>query len=111
MTQAQLLTALNTLGEQPSLGKRWQFALHGNCELAIAVRNGNKLHRRVHLEGAQVSSRSGDGVSDIQLAQRIGGDVNAVTVLQTRSWSDTLTARSLLTHLTMRCGDTAASTT
>ena len=111
MTQAQLLAALNDLGEQSSLGKRWTFALHGNCELAVAVRNGSKQHRRVPLEGARVDSRSGDGVSDIRLAPNTGSDAHAVTVLQTRSWSDALSARSLLTHLAKRCDDTAGTTT
>ncbi len=111
MTQAQLLAALNELGKEPHLGKRWRYALHANCELTVSVRNGDTDRRRVVLEGAEVTARSVDGVSAIRLEPKTGGETQAVTVLESRRWSDTVRARSLLTHLEVRCGNPEASTT
>lgn len=104
MTQAQLLAALNALGKEPHLGKRWRYALHANCELEVSVRDGDTDRRRIALEGAQVTTRSVDGVSEIRLEPKAGGETQALTVLETRRWSDTVRARSLLTHLEVRCG-------
>lgn len=108
MTQAQLLAALNALGKEPHLGKRWRYALHANCELEISVRDGNTDRRRVVLEGAVFSTRSVDGVSAIRLVPRTGGEAQAVTVLETRRWSDTVRIRYLLTHLELRCSNPVA---
>lgn len=36
MMQTQLLAALNDLGREPHLGKRWRYASQANCELAIS---------------------------------------------------------------------------
>lgn len=105
MTQAQMLAALNELGNEPHLGKRWRYALHANCELAVSVRNGDTDRRRVVLEGAEVTVRSVDGVSEIRLEPKTGGETQAVTVLETRRWFDTVRARSLLTELEVRCGN------
>lgn len=104
MTQSQLLAALNALGKEPHLGKRWGYALNANCELEVRVRNGNKDRRRVVLEGAVVDVRSVNGITEILLVPEVGGDTQAVTVLATRRWTDTVQARSLLTHLEARCG-------
>lgn len=103
MTRAQLLAALNALGSEPHLSKRWRYALHADCELEISVRDGDTDSRRVALEGAVVDSRSVDGVSEIRLVPKVDGETRAVTVLETRRWSDTVSARSLLTHLEVRC--------
>jgi hypothetical protein len=103
MTQAQLLAALNALGKEPHLGQRWRYALHASCELEVSVRNGDTNRRRVVLEGAVVSARSLDGVTEIVLVPKTGGEARAVTVLATRRWSDTVRARSLLAHLEVRC--------
>lgn len=111
MTQAQLLAALNELGKEPHLGKRWRYALHANCELEVSVRDGDRDDRRVVLEGAEVTTRSVDGVSEIRLVPRTGGETQAVTVLETRRWSDTVKARSLLAHLEVRCGRPAVPAT
>jgi hypothetical protein len=105
MSQQQLLVALNALGKEPQLGKRWRYALHANCELQVSLRDGNTDQRRVVLEGAQVTVRSLEGVSEIRLAPKAGGEAQAVTVLETRTWADTIRARSLLTHLEVRCGN------
>lgn len=104
MTQVQLLAALNALGKEPHLGKRWRYALHANCELEVSVRDGDTNRRRIVLEGALVTTRSVDGVSEIRLEPKAGGETQALTVLETRRWSDTVRARSLLTHLEVRCG-------
>lgn len=103
MTQAQLLAAMNALGREPDLGKRWRYALHDDCELEVWVQDGNTVHRRVTLEGAEVETRSADGISEIRLVPSAGDD-DAVTVLETPRWTDTVMARSLLTHLEVRCG-------
>lgn len=108
MTQAQLLAALNELGDEPHLGKRWRYALQADCELAISVRNGDTQRFRIALEGAEVATRSVDGVSEIRLVPGAGEETQAVTVLETRTWSDTILAKSLLTHLEVRCGEPAA---
>lgn len=107
MNQAQLLSALNALGKEPHLGKRWRYALHDECELEVAVNKSDVDRRRVVLEGAVVSTRSVDGVSEIRLVPKSGGETLAVTALETRRWSDTVRARSLLTHLEVRCGNPA----
>jgi hypothetical protein len=107
MTQAQLLIALNALGKEPQLGKRWRYVMHAGCELEVSVRDGGSDRRRVVLEGAAISTRSVDGVSEIRLVPKAGGETQAVTALETRRWSDTVRARSLLTHLEMRCGSPA----
>jgi hypothetical protein len=108
MTQAQLLVALNALGKEPHLGKRWRYVMHTGCELEVSVRDGGSDHSRVVLEGAAISTRSVDGVSEIRLVPKAGGEAQAVTALETRRWSDTVRARSLLTHLEVRCGSPAA---
>jgi len=104
MSQAQLLAELNTLGAQPRLGKRWRYALQAHCELEISVRNGSTDRRLVGLEDAEMSTRSADGVTEIQLTPKAGDDAQAVTVLETRRWSDTVKVRSLITQLEQRCG-------
>ncbi len=110
MTQAQLLAALNALGKEPQLGKRWRYAMHADCELEVSVRNGEKDRRRVVLEGAEVTTRSVEGVSEIRLVPKVGGETQGVTVLKTQRWSDTVRARSLLTHLEVRCGNPVPQT-
>lgn len=110
MSHTQLVAALNALGKERHLDKRWHYALHANCELEVSVRNGDTDLRRVVLEGAVVSTRSVDGVTEIQLVPRLGGDTQAVTVLATRKWTDTVQARSLFTHLEVRCGSPDAPT-
>jgi len=104
MSQAQLLAALNELGAEPHLGKRWRYALREGCELEIAVRDGGRQRDRVVLEGAAIASRSADGVTEILLVPQAGGEAQAVTALETRRWSDTVRARALFTHLEARCG-------
>jgi hypothetical protein len=103
MTQAQLLAALNDLGKEPHLGKRWRYQLHAGCELEIVVRDGERERRRVVLEGATIATRSDDGVTEIRLVPRAGGEAQAVTALETRRWSDTVRARAMLTQLELRC--------
>lgn len=104
MTQAQLLAALNALGKESHSGKRWHYVMHAGCELEISVRERDTDRRRVVLEGAAISTRSIDGASEIRLVPKAGGEAQAVTALETRRWSDTVRARSLLTHLEVRCG-------
>lgn len=111
MTQPQLLAALNAAGQEPHLGQRWRYALHAPCELEVSVRDGGTHRRRVVLEGAQVTTRSVDGVSEIRLIPRTGGEEQALTVLKTRRWSDTVRVRSLLTHLQLRCDASVAPQT
>lgn len=103
MSQAELLAALNALGKEPHLGRRWRYALRENCELEVTVRGSDAIRGRVALDGAEVSTRAVDDLSEIRLVPRDGGDAQALTVLETRRWSDTVRARSLLTHLEMRC--------
>jgi hypothetical protein len=103
MSQAELLVALNTLGKAPHLGKRWRYALHDRCELEISVRDGRVSRNRVELEDAVVSTRSVDGVSEVRLVPKAGGETPAVTVLESRRWSDTVLATSLLAQLEKRC--------
>jgi hypothetical protein len=109
MTQDQLLGALNAMGKEPHLGKRWRYALDARCELEVVVGKGEADRRRVVLEGAAVSSRSVDGVSEIRLVPKVGGEPEAVTVLATRRWSDSVRARTLLNHLEVSCGNPAAA--
>jgi hypothetical protein len=103
MTRTELLAALNSLGDEPHLGKRWRFALRPDCELEVSVRNGDQERRRVALEGADLVTRSVDGVSEIRLLPRAGGEARAVTVFEPRGWSDIVRARALLTNLEQRC--------
>jgi hypothetical protein len=104
MTQAQLLEALDANGDQPYLGKRWRYALHADCELEVSVRDGKTVRHRVSLQGAKLSTRSVDDMSQMRLVPESGDDAQAVTVLETRRWADTVKVRSLLTHLEMLCG-------
>jgi hypothetical protein len=104
MTQAQLLAALNAMGKEPHLGKRWRYVMHAGCELEISVRDGDASRHRVVLEGATITTRSVEGISEIRLVPKAGGEAQAVTALETRRWSDTVRARALLTHLEVRCG-------
>jgi len=104
MTQAQLLAALNELGQEPHLGKRWRYELRTGCELEIVVRDGERQRRRVVLEGASIATRSNEGVTEIRLVPQAGGETQAVTALETRRWSDTVRARAMLTQLELRCG-------
>lgn len=108
MTQAQLLEALNDLGAGSRPGKRWRYDLDAHCGLTVGVSHGDAKRRRVVLEGAVVDTRSVDGLTEVLLLPRVGGETQAVTVLETRTWRDTVWARSLFTHLEMRCGTSAA---
>jgi hypothetical protein len=110
MTPAQLLEALNALGEEPHLGKRWRYALHANCELEVSVRNGDADHRHVVLEGGVVEARSVNGLTEILLIPEVGGDKQAVTVFATRRWTDMVQAKSLLARLQARCGSISIPT-
>jgi hypothetical protein len=103
MTQAQLLAALNELGDEPHLGKRWRYVLRDGCELEIMVRDGERQRRRVLLEGAAIATRSADGVTEIRLVPEAGGEARAVTAFETRRWSDTVRAKALMTQLEVRC--------
>jgi hypothetical protein len=111
MSQAQLLLALNALGREPQLSKRWRYAMHVDCELEVSVRDGDKDRRRVVLEGAEVTIRTVDGVSEVQVVPEDAGEAQGVTVLETSRWSDTVRARSLLDHLEARCGNSLAQST
>jgi len=104
MSQAQLLAALNAMGDESASGKRWHYSLDAGCTLEISVRKGGTTRHRVLLEGAEVTTRSFDGLTEIRLVPRAGGEARALTVLETRRWPDTVRARSLLTHLEARCG-------
>lgn len=104
MTQTQLLAALNDLGQEPHLGKRWRYVLRTGCELEITVSDGERERQRVVLEGAAIATRSADGVTEIRLVPQAGGEARAVTALETRRWPDTVRARALLTQLELRCG-------
>jgi hypothetical protein len=103
MTKAQLLAALNELGEVPQLRSRWRYTLHPQCELEVSERGDDAGPRRVAIEGAELRSRSADGMSQILLVPAGQGQAQAVTLLETREWSDVLLARSLLTHLERQC--------
>jgi hypothetical protein len=111
MTQAQLLAALNELGAEPRLGKRWRYVLHANCELEVSVRNGDTIRQRVALAGATVDARSADGVTEILLLPNDESAAREVAVLATRQWADTVQAKSLLTQLELRCSSPAAPST
>lgn len=102
MSQAELLSALNDLGKEPHLDRRWRYALRPNCELEVSVRGGG-TQGRVALDGAEVSTRAVENRSEIRLVPKGGDDAQALTVLASRRWSDTVRARSLLTHLELRC--------
>ena len=103
MSQAELLSALNDLGKEPHLDRRWRYALRPNCELEVSVRGGAGPQGRVALDGAEVSTRAVENRSEIRLVPKGGDDAQALTVLASRRWSDTVRARSLLTHLELRC--------
>lgn len=111
MTQVQLLTALNELGAEPHLGRRWRYALRDGCDLEITVRDGERQRHRVVLEGVAITTRSADGMTEIRLVPKAGGEPRAVTALETRRWSDTVRARALLTHLEGQCGKPLAAST
>ena len=104
MSQAQLLAALNELGAEPHRPRRWRYSLHPDCELEVSVRGDGGERRRVTLEGAEVSSRAVDGVSEILLVPANDSEAQGVTVLETPQWPDSVRARSLLRHLEARCG-------
>jgi len=108
MTQAQLLAALNGLGAEPDLGKRWRYALDADCELQVRARNGDVHRSRVALVGAAVDTRSVDGQTAILWLPNDSDETPAVAVLAAREWTDAVTVRSLLTHLEMRCDSPAA---
>jgi hypothetical protein len=103
MTREQLLDALNELGGKPRLGKRWSYALERGCGLVVRVRGSDTEVRRVELEGARIDSLSQDNVSEIRVTPRHASEADPVTVLETTRWADSVGARSLLTHLAIRC--------
>jgi len=108
MTQAQLLAALNDLGQEPHLGKRWRYRVDPGCELEVRTRDNR---RRLVLEGAAVTQRSKDGLTEVLLVPKDGGDAGSVVVLETRRWSDTVRARSLFTFLEVSCGRSSKAVT
>lgn len=102
MSQAELLSALNDLGREPHLDRRWRYVLRPNCELEVSARGGGPKGR-VALDGAEVATRAVENRSEIRLVPKGGDEAQALTVLASRRWSDTVRARSLLTHLELRC--------
>mgnify|MGYP000990969545 CR=1 FL=1 len=72
MTQAQLLAALNDLGQEPHLGKRWRYRVDPGCELEVRTRDNR---RRLVLEGAAVTQRSKDGLTEVLLVPKDGGEL------------------------------------
>ncbi len=108
MTQAQLLQALNALGAEPQLDKRWRYELEEGCELRVEVRDGSPPERRLSLEGATFGQRSQDGLTEVLLAPRAADESASIVVLETRRWTDAVRIRSLLTHLKLSCTRPAA---
>jgi len=88
MSQPQLQAELVALGRETGLWRRWRCALQVDCELVLAVRNGDSERRRIVLEGAEVAIRTVDGAPGVRLVPTAGGEAHAVTVLATWKWSD-----------------------
>lgn len=103
MTAAELVAALNELGAGRHLDQRWRYRLEGGCQLEVRARNGGAVHHRVRLTGASIEVRAEDGVFDVRVIPEDAPPSDAATVLETQRWPDSVRARSLLMHLTMRC--------
>jgi hypothetical protein len=104
LSQAELLEGLNALGADPLLDKRWRYSLEPGCQLRISVRKGQPPERWWVLEGSTVDVRSEDGRTEVLLLPPSGDESAAVVAIETRRWTDTVSARLLLTHLEMSCG-------
>ena len=104
LSQAGLIQALNALGDEPQLDKRWQYELVQGCELHVKVRKGTPRERRLVLEGATIEQRSQQGLHEVLLAEA-GSESDAIVVLASPRWTDAVRMRSLLTHLELSCGD------
>ncbi len=103
LTSDELLSELNELGERPHLSRRWRYALEDGCVLTVKVRRTDTGRREVPLWGATVGVRSGEVQTQVLLVPADEHGAPAVVVLETRRWTDTVLARSLLTHLERRC--------
>lgn len=103
LSQAELLEELNDLGADPLLDTRWRYTLGPGCELRINVRKGQPPERRVALEGSTVDVRAKDGRTEVLLVPPSRDESAAVVALQTRRWTDTVSARLILSHLEMSC--------
>lgn len=105
LSQAGLVQALNALGNEPQLDKRWQYELVQGCELQVRVRKGTPPERRLVLEGATIEQRSRQGLHEVLLLPEAGRESDAIVVLASPRWTDAVRMRSLLTHLELSCGD------
>ncbi len=121
MSSQQLLQALKDLGAEPHLDRRWRYGLAPGCVLEVRV-HGERARQQVLLAGARIESGTregqigvrvvpesddGDGEGD-EAGAGAGAGAEGVTVLQTRRWTDSVRARSLLTQLELRCSEGAA---
>jgi hypothetical protein len=106
MSRTQLLQALNELGAEPHLGRRWRYGLGPGCVLEVRVHN-ERGRQQVPLAGASIESSSHEGRIGVRVVPERADDTEpeAVTVLETRRWTDSVRARSLLTQLEMRCSE------
>ncbi len=103
MSQAELLEELNALGADPLLDKRWRYTLDAACKLRISVRKGLPPERHVMLTGSRVDVRSVEGRTEVLLLPQSGDESAGVVALETRRWTDTVSARLILTHLELSC--------
>lgn len=104
LDQPGLIQALNALGDEPQLDRRWHYDLAEGCELQAKVRKGKPPERRLILEGATIQLRSREGLTEVLLLPREGGEPAAIVVLESPRWTDAVRIRSLLTHLELSCG-------
>ncbi|MEF7614377.1 hypothetical protein V4F39_10695 [Aquincola sp. MAHUQ-54] len=108
MTEAQLIGALNHLGRGAHLEREWRFGLEPGCRLSITQDNGTATRTTVSLAGAVVESPFDEEGRhyDIRLLPASGDAEAPASVLVTGKWTDSVQAKSLLSHLQHRCGMT-----
>lgn len=111
MSRPQLLDALNDLGAEQRLGKRWRYTLDAGCMLDVDVQRGDPPRRRVGVADSRVDTREVDGLTHVRLTPRDGkAEAPSVVVLETPKWTDGVRARSLLAQLALRCRPPAPGT-
>lgn len=108
MSSQQLLQALNDLGAEPHLDRRWRYGLAPGCLLEVRV-HGERSRQQVLLAGARIESGTREGQIGVRVVPESDdgeeAEAEGITVLQTRRWTDSVRARSLLTQLELRCSE------
>jgi hypothetical protein len=101
MTESQLITALNELGQLRH--QKWHYKLESNCVLEITIRKGARREQhQINLTGSKITSHTSDRLTELHIIDQ-SPTKGPVLFFSSTHWTDLIRARSLLSLLAVRC--------